>query len=80
MYRFISFVIRFDVSGLRRRRYSANKSGRCHCLYGAAALFKTVDDQTLRTIPFHLGSINQFVDSVLKKDPSFAGHMRSVFE
>lgn len=45
----------------------------------ATALFESVRDETLRAIPFHLGSVNQFVDSAARDEPSFARHAQCIY-
>lgn len=46
----------------------------------ADALFETVQDRALRTLPYHVGSINQFVDLALKEAPPFAEHLRGLYK
>ena len=46
----------------------------------AEALFELVLNEELRAIPFPVGSINQFVDSVTREDPSFARRLSEIYQ
>lgn len=46
----------------------------------AQALMDTVQDEALRALPLHLGSIEQWVDAGVKEAPPFARHVRALYK
>jgi len=63
------------ITSYHERPYKVLFAGRF-----AEALFATIQERALRRIPFHVGSVSQFVDSDVKEDPAFAARLRGVYE